>query len=84
MAVGDQKTVEINGTEYILQKPPARWIFQMTDRSTNKFGIISKEKYADELIKGVVVSPKVTLDDITEISEVTELISEAEEFLGKK
>jgi len=82
MAVGDQKTITISGKEYILQKPPARWVFQVTDRATNKFGVLTKEKYIDELIKGVVVNPKVTLDDFEDIGEATQLIQEIESFLG--
>ena len=84
MAVGDQKTVKIDDEEYILQKPPARWILQVTDRCKNKYGVLQSEKYTDELIKGVVVSPKVSLDDFDDFTALAELTQQIETFLGNK
>ncbi len=84
MAVGDQKTITVDGTDYILQKPPARWVLQVTDRAKNKFGIVQSEKYTDELLKGVVVDPKIGLDDVEDITSLTSIVSEIENFLGNK
>ena len=54
-----QHKEEINGTEYVFQGVPMRHAVQMRDRAKNKYGILNEENYYAELMKNVIVEPKV-------------------------
>jgi hypothetical protein len=79
------KKVSVNGVEYTLQHPGARWTMQMMDRVTTADGKILMEKMTDEILENVVVSPKVTIDDFDDdFGSLQELIQEAQTFLNSK
>ena len=57
-----QAKVEIEGKEFILQHPGARAATQMRDRCKNKNGHLHEENFYSELMKHVIVQPKVDWD----------------------
>lgn len=79
----NQKTVTIEEVEYTLQHPGVRAGVQLRDRSKDMNGQIVEEKYYGELMKHVVVNPKVTWDSVEEIGNkaFSELMKEASTFL---
>jgi len=80
-----QKTVTVNGKEFILQHPGARWYLNLQDRCKNRSGVLLTEKYTEELLENVVVDPKMKLDDFDEdIDTVEQLVVEVERFLRGK
>ena len=76
--------ININGTEYELQKVPPRQWFRMRERTKNKNGLPIEEKLYSEILEHIVVSPKVTLDDFEEVEDIEELMKEAIEFQSKR
>lgn len=81
----NQKKVTIDGVDYTLQHPGARWVMQMTDRTTGPNGFPLAEKTTDEILEYVVVSPKVTIDDFDDdFQGLQQLVSEAQAFLNTK
>lgn len=75
-----QEKVTINGTEYTFQKVlPREWL-RMRDRCKNKHGMPIEEKLYDEVLKHIVVSPKKTLDDFTDVAELEEVVTAAIRF----
>lgn len=75
-----QEKVTINGTEYTFQKVlPREWL-RMRDRCKNKHGQPIEEKLYDEVLKHIVVSPKKTLDDFTDVAELEEVVEAAVRF----
>lgn len=76
----EQKTVTINGTEYTLQMVMPREWLRMKDRSKNKHGQVVEENFYTEILKHIVVSPKVSLDDFTNMNELDEIVREAARF----
>lgn len=80
-----QTTVTVNGVEYTLQHPGARWYLQAIDRHTNAKGNLEREKYIEDLLKHVVVDPVVTIDDFgDDLGSLLELVSKIESFLGSR
>ena len=79
----NQKTVTIEEVEYTLQHPGVRAGVQLRDRSKDMNGQIVEEKYYGELMKHVVVNPKVTWESVEEIGNkaFSELMKEASTFL---
>ncbi|MGG3450183.1 hypothetical protein [Domibacillus aminovorans] len=57
--LGTQKIVEVEGTEYTLQHPGHREATRIQDRVQTGEGKFSTEKFYEELMKHVIVSPKV-------------------------
>lgn len=83
---GEQKEfkfVDSTGKEttYILQYPGIREAVKIRDRSKNQFGALVEEKYYEELMKHVIVSPKVNWDYWEENEGFAEVIGEANTFL---
>jgi len=79
-----QKTVTVGGKEYILQKMTPREWARLRDRSKNRFGNIVEETFMSEILKYIVVDPKVTLDDFDEWADAQEVCNEAVRFqLGR-
>ncbi len=79
-----QEKETINGTEYTLQKLPPREYLRLRDRSKNRFGNVIEETFISELLKHIVVDPKVTLDDFEEFADAQELANAAARFqLGR-
>ncbi|MCL2188427.1 MAG: hypothetical protein FWC16_00790 [Defluviitaleaceae bacterium] len=80
-----QKTVEVGGVTYTLQKIPFKFYLEINDRHTNKSGVLMRTPYIAELFKHCVVSPKVTLDTFDDdMSAGMELVGEVESFLVTK
>lgn len=78
-----QKQIIVGEIEYTFQHPGVRAGVQLRDRSKDFNGNLVEEKYYEELMKHVVVSPKVTWETMEEIGskEFTELMQEASKFL---
>ncbi|TDF92166.1 hypothetical protein [Paenibacillus piri] len=51
-----------SGKQYTFQFPGVRAAAQISDRIKNKFGIPSEEKLAEEMMKSVIVEPKLSWD----------------------
>lgn len=80
-----QTTVKVNGVEYTLQHPGARWYLSVIDRYTNAKGNLEREGYTAEILEHVVVNPKVTIEDFDDdLGSLMELVRKAEAFLGSK
>lgn len=79
----NQKTVTIDETEYVLQHPGVRAGVQLRDRAKDINGNLVEEKFYDELMKHVIVSPKVNWDSADEMGNAAfnELMKEASTFL---
>ena len=75
------KTVNVEGVEYQLQHPGARWYLRLADRHRNRHGVMQSEGYISELFENVVVEPKVTIDDFSNVGEMEKLVQEIEQFL---
>ncbi|MEK3824429.1 hypothetical protein [Paenibacillus sp. FSL K6-1558] len=73
-----------NGTEYVFQHPGVRMISKINDQSKNKFGVVSEERLAELMLKHVVVTPKVTIDDFTDYEEYSAVINNAYAFITGK
>ena len=79
-AAPKQKTLRINGTDYTFQKMPLRSWIQIQDKCKNQHGHPIDEKLIDEVLKHIVVSPKVSLEDFDDQSELNEVVKEAITF----
>ncbi len=81
-----QKVVTIAENEYTLQHPGVREAIKLRGRAKDHTGQLDEEKYYEELMKHVIVSPKVTWDTAEELgaSDFNDLIKEASLFLGGK
>ena len=77
-----QKTVKVNGKDYALQHPGARWYVRITDQCKNASGVLQTEKYIDALFEHVVVDPVVKIEDFDDdYDTLTKLVQEVERFL---
>ncbi len=80
-----QKKETVNGVEYTLQHPGARWYLGVVDRHTNAKGNLEREGYTAEILEHVVVEPKVKIEDFDDdLGSLMELVRKAELFLGSK
>lgn len=79
----NQTTVTVQEVEYTLQHPGVRAGVQMRDRSKDLNGNLVEEKFYDELMKHVIVNPRVNWDTAEEIGNgaFNELMKEASTFL---
>jgi hypothetical protein len=78
-----QKTVKVNGKEFKLQSIPFRSYMDITDRNTNKHGVLIKSGYAEDLIKHCVIEPKVSLESFDDdYNTGMKLVNEIESFLN--
>lgn len=75
-----QKKVTVEGVEYTLQKLPVRQALELRQKWTLPNGLTDDVKMADECLKHIVVTPKVTLDDFEEINELEMLVAECVVF----
>lgn len=82
-AQNGQKVVNIDGVDYTLQHPGVRAGVQLRDRSKDFNGNMVEEKLYDEMMKHVIVDPKVTWETAEEIGgkAFQDLMKEASTFL---
>lgn len=76
----EQKNETINGKDYTFQKVTPREWLRMKGRSKNKHGQIIEETFYSEILKHIVVSPKITLDDFEDVKEMEEVVAAAVRF----
>ncbi|SMB95350.1 hypothetical protein SAMN00017405_0387 [Desulfonispora thiosulfatigenes DSM 11270] len=80
-----QKTVKINGKEFTIQRIPFKSYMDMIDRHSNKYGILMKSPYIEELFKHCVINPKIKMSDFDDDFETAgKLVNEIESFLQTK
>lgn len=79
--IGTQKQVTVEGVDYTLQHPGNREFTRIQDRAQTDQGTFSLEKWADEIMKHVVVEPKVSWEYFDEHDGFDEVIKEATTFL---
>lgn len=74
-----------NGQKFTFQHPGARWYLQCMDRCKRN-GELQQEKYADEILENVIISPKVESIDYfgDDLGLLNEVIQEIESFLATK
>ncbi|HEX3045409.1 MAG TPA: hypothetical protein VHY08_11690 [Bacillota bacterium] len=78
-----KKTVNVDGVNYLLQHPGARWYLKLMDRCKNANGSVQTETYTDEVLENVVVNPKVTIETFDQnIGSLNKLVQEIESFLA--
>ncbi|MGC4378253.1 hypothetical protein WD019_15195 [Fictibacillus sp. Mic-4] len=79
--IGTQKTITVEGQEYILQHPGTREFIRIQDRIMTENGVPSNEKLAEELFKHVIVDPKVSWEYFDEHDGFEEVFQETMSFL---
>lgn len=72
----EQKTVTVEGNEYVLQKLPIRKALELRQKWTLPNGITDDVVMYEECLKHIVVSPKKKIEDFQSIAELEELILE--------
>ncbi len=75
-----QKTVRVGQTDYTLQRMSPREWARLRDRCKNRFGNMMEETFMSEVLKHIVVSPRVTLDDFDLWEDAQEVCNEAITF----
>ena len=79
-----QKTVRVGQTDYTFQKLTPREWARLRDRCKDRNGNMQEEMFMSEVLKHIVVQPKVTLDDFSEWADAQEVCNEAITFqLGR-
>lgn len=80
-----KKEIEINGVKYQLQALPFKSYLELSDRHTNKHGVLMKTPFMEDLLEHCVISPKVKLNDFSDdYQSGMELVTEIESFLQSK
>lgn len=72
-----KKYTSKSGKEYTFQHPGVRAVSKINDNAKNKHGVVSEEKLSDEILRLVVVSPKMKIDDFDSYTEYSEVINAA-------
>lgn len=67
------KTVKVKDTEYTLQQLPVRAALELRQRVRDG-GDVDDIRFYEELLEHVVVQPKKSLDDFTDVGELEELM----------
>lgn len=70
------------GNNYVFQFPGVRTVSKINDASKNKFGVVMEERLADEMLKHVIVEPKMKIDDFVSYQEYSEVINAAYAFIS--
>lgn len=79
--IGTQKTVTVEGIDYVLQHPGSREYARIQDRTQTEIGIPSTEKLSEEIFKHVIVEPKVSWEYFDEQDGYEEVLKESMTFL---
>ena len=84
-SVGMQRQVEVGGVDYTLQRIPFKSYMELNDRFMGRNGTLQQTPFSEELLKHVVVAPKVSLADFEyDYAAGMELLQEIESFLKSK
>lgn len=75
-----QKTIKIGDTEYTFQRVPMRAWLEMKDNCKNQHGVVLESKLTAEILKHIVVEPRLTIDDFENEAELVEVASTAISF----
>ncbi len=82
--MANTKEVVVNGATYTIQKLSPREWARLRDRSKNRHGQPVEENLLSEILKHMVIEPKLTLDDFQEWDDLQEVCNEAIVFqLGR-
>lgn len=76
----EQMKNTVNDTEYTYQKVSPREWLRLKGRSKNKHGQVNEETFYTEILKHIVVNPKVTLDDFDDVKHLEEVVAPAVRF----
>ena len=80
-----QKQVEVDGVKYTLQRIPFKFYMELNDRFMGRNGALQQTPFSEELLKHVVVAPKVTLTAFEfNYAAGMQLLQEIESFLKSK
>ncbi|MGG6311564.1 hypothetical protein [Paenibacillus macerans] len=71
-----------SGKKYTFQHPGVRAVSKINDASKNKFGVVLEERMAEEILKHVIVQPKLKIDDFEDYKEYNEVINAAYSFIA--
>lgn len=83
MANFKQKNYESkSGATYVFQFPGVRAVSKINDASKNKFGVVMEERLSEEMLKHVIVQPKLKIDDFESYEEYSEVINAAYAFIS--
>lgn len=75
-----QGTITVRDKEYNVQELPAREYLKLKKRATDpRFGVLDEELYYAEVLKHIITSPKVTMDDFS-MKELDEVAKAAVDF----
>jgi len=83
---GEQKTIKVEGIEYLLQHPGLLESIRMRDRSKNEAGSLIEETIYRELMENVIFlkeGGKVDFEYFEENPGFTDVMKEAMEFVFK-
>lgn len=68
--------------QYVFQHPGVRMVSKINDSSKNKHGVVMEERLSEEILKHVIVSPKLKIDDFSDYQEYNEVINAAYAFIS--
>jgi len=71
-----------SGKKYVFQHPGVRMVSKINDASKNKHGVMSEERLSEEMLKHVIVDPKMRIDDFTGYREYSEVVNAAYAFIS--
>lgn len=77
-----KKFTSKSGKAYTFQHPGVRAVAKMNDAAKNKFGVMLEERLAEQLLKNVIVEPKMKLDDFDSYREYNEVTNAAYAFVS--
>lgn len=71
-----------SGKPYVFQHPGVRMVSKINDSSKNKHGVVMEERLSEEILKHVIVNPKMKIDDFSDYQEYQEVINAAYAFIS--
>ncbi|WP_223068482.1 hypothetical protein [Paenibacillus caui] len=71
-----------SGAKYVFQHPGVRAVSKINDAAKNKFGVVSEERLSEEILKYVVVEPKLKIDEFDDYREYSEVVNAAYLFIS--
>lgn len=71
-----------NGNEFTFQHPGVRMVSKINDSSKNKHGVVLEERLSEEVLKHVIVEPKMKIENFDDYKEYSEVINAAYAFIA--